>query len=127
MTDHYEDSDEHRERVLKNTQVLGFIAGYWVRRRLLLAATVALTLASVGFDLAVPWTAGNLVDAVAGKGVAQTAWTHWAAFVGVYFAALVTRNAAMRWFWIPLAADNMKELVDEAFKKVQSFSADWHA
>src|SRR5262249_14441539 len=37
------------------------------------------------------------------------------------------RNAAMRWFWIPLATRNMKELVDEAFKKVQAFSADWHA
>ncbi|HEX4710601.1 ABC transporter ATP-binding protein [Phenylobacterium sp.] len=127
MTDHYEDSDEHRERTLKNSQVLGFIARFWLRRRWLLAGTVILTLASVGFDLAVPWTAGALVDAVAHRGIADPAWRAWGFFVGVYFAALVTRNAAMRWFWIPLAAKNMKELIDEAFKKVQSFSADWHA
>jgi ATP-binding cassette subfamily B protein len=30
-------------------------------------------------------------------------------------------------FWIPLASSNMKEMTDEGFKKVQSFSADWHA
>jgi ATP-binding cassette subfamily B protein len=127
MTDHYEDTDDQRERVLKNTQVLGFIAGFWLRRRWLLAATVGLTVASVAFDLAVPWTAGRLIDAVSAHGVERVAWTAWAAFVAVYCCALVTRNAAMRWFWIPLAAKNMKELVDEAFKKVQAFSSDWHA
>jgi ATP-binding cassette subfamily B protein len=127
MTDHYEDTDEHKERTLKNTQVLAFIGRFWLRRRWLMAATTGLTLASVGFDLAVPWTAGKLVDAVAARGVAGAAWTAWAWFVGAYLAALVTRNLAMRWFWIPLAANNMKELIDEAFRKVQSFSADWHA
>src|SRR6185503_20057243 len=30
-------------------------------------------------------------------------------------------------FLIPLSANNMKDMTDEAFKKVQSFSADWHA
>jgi ATP-binding cassette subfamily B protein len=30
-------------------------------------------------------------------------------------------------FWIPLASANMKEMTDEGFRKVQSFSADWHA
>lgn len=32
MTDHYEDADEQRDRVLKNSQVLAFIAGFWLRR-----------------------------------------------------------------------------------------------
>src|SRR5689334_9316853 len=127
MTDHYEDVDEQKERVLKNTQVLGFIARFWMRRRWLMAATTLLTITSVGFDLAVPWTAGNLEDAIADRGLAGTAWRAWAFFVGVYLCALVTRNLAMRWFWIPLAANNMKELIDEAFRKVQSFSSDWHA
>src|SRR6185503_21229159 len=30
-------------------------------------------------------------------------------------------------FLIPLSANNMKDMTDEAFKRVQSFSADWHA
>ena len=127
MTDHYEDTDDQRSRVLSNRQVLGFIARFWLRRRALLAATVVLTLLSIGFDLSVPWAAGRLVDAVAG-GVAKhrAAWTAWGLLVGAYGAALVLRNTAMR-FWNPLAAANMKEMVDEAFRKVQAFSADWHA
>jgi len=37
----------------------------------------------------------------------------------------VIRNVAMR-FLTPLSANNMKDLTDEAFRRVQSFSADWH-
>ncbi|HSV03111.1 MAG TPA: ABC transporter ATP-binding protein [Phenylobacterium sp.] len=127
MTDHYEDTDDQHSRVLSNGQVLGFIAGFWLRRRWLLGATIVLTLISIGFDLSVPWAAGRLVDAVAG-GLARRhdAWTSWGLLVGAYGAALVLRNAGMR-FWNPLAARNMKQMVDEAFRKVQAFSADWHA
>ncbi len=32
MTEHYEDADDTRERVLKNRQVLGFISRFWLRR-----------------------------------------------------------------------------------------------
>ena len=127
MTDHYEDTDDARERVLKNRQVLGFIAGFWTRRPWLLAGTVGLTLVAICFDLATPWAAGKLVDAVGvGPSNADIAWRAWAVFVGVYFAFSVIRNMAMR-FLIPLSANNMKEMTDEAFKRVQSFSADWHS
>jgi ATP-binding cassette subfamily B protein len=127
MTEHYEDSDEHRERVLKNGQVLGFIAAFWRRRPLLLAGTIGLTLLAIAFDLALPRAAGALVDAVAkGPSNADPAWRAWAAFVGVYLAFSVIRNLAMR-FLIPMSANNMKDMTDEAFKRVQSFSADWHA
>ena len=54
MTDHYEDTDDTRDRVLKNRQVLGFISRFWLRRPGLLAATIALTLAAIAFDLALP-------------------------------------------------------------------------
>src|SRR6185369_7192322 len=50
----------------------------------------------------------------------------WAIFVGVDLAFSVIRNTAMR-FLIPMSANNMKDMTDEAFKRVQSFSADWHA
>jgi ATP-binding cassette subfamily B protein len=127
MTDHYEDTDEGRERVLKNRQVLGFIARFWLRRPWLLAGTVALTLAAIGFDLSLPWASGRLVDAVgAGPSDPGPAWRACAVFVGVYLAFSVIRNAAMR-FLIPMSANNMKDMTDEAFRRVQSFSADWHA
>ncbi|MDB5492802.1 MAG: ABC-type multidrug transport system, ATPase and permease component [Phenylobacterium sp.] len=127
MTDHYEDSDSAKQRVLTNRQVLAYLGGYWLRRRSLLSITLGLTLVSIGFDLSVPYAAGQLVDAVAsGPGRLHDAWGAWGLLAGVYGAGLVIKNLAMR-AWNPFAAANMKELIDEAYRKVQSFSADWHA
>ena len=127
MTDHYEDTDEGRLRVLKNRQVLGFISRYWLRRPWLLAGTISLTLIAIAFDLSLPWASGRLVNAVAaGPSYPDPAWRAWALFVGVYLAFSVIRNTAMR-FLIPMSANNMKDMTDEAFHRVQGFSADWHA
>jgi ATP-binding cassette subfamily B protein len=127
MTDHYEDEEETRGRVLSNGQVLAFIARLWLRRRWLLSAAGGLMLVAVVFDLMLPWAAKQLIDAVASPArEAEPAWRAWALFVGVYVAFVITRNIAFR-FWNPLAARNMRDLTDEAFRKVQSFSADWHA
>lgn len=127
MTDHYEDGEDTKRRQLSNGQVLAFLAGYWRRRPWLLSATVGLTLAAIGFDLALPWAAGQLVDAVsAGLGNADSAWKAWAIFVGVYAAFSVIRNTAMR-FLTPFSANNMKDITDDGFRRVQTFSSDWHA
>ncbi|MFD3265098.1 ABC transporter ATP-binding protein [Phenylobacterium ferrooxidans] len=126
MTEHYEEVDESANRVLSNRQVLGFVMGYWLRRPWLLAGTLVMTLAGIGFDLAMPWASGRLVDAVtAGPSSQDTAWVAWGLFVGVYLVGSLMRNLAPR-FWIPLAAGNMREITEEGFGKVQSFSADWH-
>src|SRR5579872_2616931 len=50
VMDQYEDDEENRARVLSNGQVLAFIAGYWNRRRWRAYATVACTLAAIGFE-----------------------------------------------------------------------------
>jgi ATP-binding cassette subfamily B protein len=127
MTEQYEDVEEQRHRVMSNGQVLGFIAGFWMRRRGLLFAAVGLTLVAVAFDLSLPWAAGRLVDALAGgPAAAGGAWKAWALFVGVYLTFSVVRNVAFR-FWNPLAARNMEEMTNEGFRRVQAFSADWHA
>jgi ATP-binding cassette subfamily B protein len=127
MTDHYEDEEETRERQLSNRKVLGFIATYWRRRPWLMAGTIVLTLIAVGFDLMLPWAAGRLVDAVAaGPDNADQAWAAWAVFVGVYLGFSVIRNTAMR-FLTPFSANNMKDMTDDGFRRVQSFSSDWHA
>ncbi|PZQ65085.1 MAG: multidrug ABC transporter ATP-binding protein [Phenylobacterium zucineum] len=127
MTDHYEDEEDNRERQLSNGQVLGFVAGYWRRRPWLMTATVVLTLVAIGFDLMMPWAAGRLVDAVtAGPANPDPAWRAWLLFVGVYLAFSVIRNTAMR-FLIPFSTGNMKEMTDDGFRRVQSFSSDWHA
>ncbi len=127
MTDHYEDTEDQKARVLKNSAVLAFIAKFWLRRPWLLTGTVTFVIAAIAFDLATPWASGRLVDAVThGQSNAASAWRAWAIFVGVYFAFSMIRNLSMR-FWIPLASSNMKEMTDEGFQRVQSFSADWHA
>jgi ATP-binding cassette subfamily B protein len=127
MTEHYEDTEETKERVLSNAQVLGFIARFWARRPLLMIGGLSFTLGSIGLDMALPWASGKLVDAVAaGPAGIKDAWGAWGLFVGVYLALAVVRNVSNR-FWIPVAARNMRDMTDEGFARVQSFSADWHA
>jgi ATP-binding cassette subfamily B protein len=127
MTEHYEDNEETKERVLSNAQVLGFIARFWMRRPGLMVGVTVFTLGSIALDMALPWASGRLVDAVAaGQSGIPQAWNAWGLFVGVYLALALVRNAANK-FWIPVAARNMREMTDEGFARVQSFSADWHA
>jgi ATP-binding cassette, subfamily B, bacterial len=122
-----EDTGEFRKRTLSNGQVMAFIARYWRRRPRFMAATIILSLIAIGFELQVPVAAQSLVNAVLkGRGEASGAWAAWAYLVGVYAVASVFRNIGNR-FWNPLAARTMEEMTNEGFKRVQSFSADWHA
>ena len=128
MTDATDESpDGARKRALSNRQVLAFIAAQWMRRPRLFAATVALALAALGFELCMPLATKQLVDAVAGphQGPAR-AWAAWKLFVGVFIGFTVLRNLSFR-FWNPLAARNMEDMTNDAFARVQTFSADWHA
>jgi ATP-binding cassette subfamily B protein len=122
------DADAHARKVLTNGQVLAYIARQWTRRPLWFAATATLMLMAVLCDLTAPWLAGHLVTAVshAPEQGTDPAWRAWAAFAGIYVVLLIVRNAGFL-SWNPLAARNMENLVTEAFERVQSFSADWHA
>jgi ATP-binding cassette subfamily B protein len=127
MSEQYEDDEGARERVLSNGQVMAFIAGFWLRRRWLLLGAAGLMLVAVVFDILLPTAAKALIDAVSApvRDPAR-AWQAWGLFVGVYVAFVITRNIAFR-FWNPLAARNMEEMTNEGFRRVQAFSADWHA
>lgn len=117
-----------RKRALGNAQVLRFIASRWMRRKTGFFASAGLMLVAVAFDLSLPWAAGRLIDAVTRgpEAAADGAWLAWALFVGVYVCAFSVRISVFR-FWNAFAAGNMKDLADEAFDRVQSFSSDWHA
>ena len=122
MSEQYEDEEVTRGRVLSNGQVLAFIAGFWLRRPWLLIASAGLMLLAVGFDILMPTAAKALIDAVSDPARnANNAWQAWGLFVGVYVAFVITRNIAFR-FWNPLAAHNMAEMTNEAFRRVQTFS-----
>jgi ATP-binding cassette, subfamily B, bacterial len=126
--DQYDDDESNRERVLGNGQVLAFIATYWGRRRWRVSLTIACVLLAIVFETWSPRAAQGLVDITAkGAGVPQQAvWMAWATLVGVFFASSIIRNLGFRFFWNPLAAHNMEEMTNEGFRRVQSFSADWH-
>jgi ATP-binding cassette subfamily B protein len=116
-----------RKRVLSNGQVLAFIASQWMRRPRLLAATFACLTAAVAFDLVMPQASGWLIDAITKKGVPPSrAWFDWLLFVGLWQGYVLSRNIELR-FWNPFAARNMEDMTNDAFRRVQSFSADWHA
>jgi ATP-binding cassette subfamily B protein len=127
MTDSPEQDGQPR-KVLSNGQVLAFVARQWMRRPRWFALTAGLMLLAVAFDLTAPWMADGLVTAVsrppeqAGVG---DAWRAWGAFAAVYVVLLLVRNAGFL-TWNPFAAQNMEALINEAFARVQSFSADWH-
>ena len=129
MTDLTDDDDDApRKRVLTNTQVLGFIAGRWMRRPWHFSGAAALMLCAVAADLSLPWASGALVEAVSLGPAAggDAAWRAWGFFVGVYVLFFLSRNAAFR-VWNPFAARNMEDLANDSFARVQSFSSDWHA
>jgi ATP-binding cassette subfamily B protein len=128
MTEAADDApDGVRKRVLSNGQVLAFIASQWLRRPRLLAATFACLAAAVAFDLVMPQASGWLVDAITTKGAPRSrVWTDWLLFIALWQGYVLSRNVQLR-FWNPFAARNMEDMTNDAFAKVQSFSADWHA
>ncbi|HEY1750443.1 MAG TPA: ABC transporter ATP-binding protein, partial [Caulobacteraceae bacterium] len=124
----YDDDEADRQRVLSNWQVLKFVAGYWGRQRWRVAATVTVGLVAIAFEIYMPTAASRLVEVTShpptpGGG----AWQAWALFVLAYALFGLIRNLGFRTFWNPLAAQNMQEMTNEAFRRVQSFSSDWHA
>lgn len=123
----YEDEEAGRARVLSNAQVLGFIAGYWLRRPLLASATVTLVLVAIGCELLIPTASQALINAIVeGPARAHRAWRAWAWLSVIYLGFVLSRNIAMR-PWNRLAVRTMREMTNEAFTRVQAFSADWHA
>ncbi|HEY4031671.1 MAG TPA: ABC transporter ATP-binding protein [Caulobacteraceae bacterium] len=127
MTDAAEQDGQGRE-VLSNGQVLAFIVRQWMRRPRWFVLSAGLMLIAVCCDLTAPWMADGLVTAVSHAPEAGTdqAWRAWAAFSGIYVALYAIRNVAFV-TWNPFAARNMEGLITDAFARVQSFSADWHA
>lgn len=129
MSDDFDidDAEDKPRRALSNAQVLGFVARRWMRRPRAFFASAGLMLLAVLCDLSVPWAAGALVQAIsAADRDTDAVWRIWGLFVGLYVAFFLFRNIAFR-VWNPFAARNMEEITNDAFRRVQQFSSDWHA
>ena len=110
------------------SQVVRYVWGYWRRSPLSLAAMVALMLAATLCDVFMPVLAGRLIDALSGgpeAGLSPALWA-FAAFIGLSVVYRALRDGALR-LYIHLAPGVMRNVVTDAFHRVQRFSADWHA
>ena len=121
------DEDSRRARPLGNREVVGYIVGHWMDEPGKFALVVALMLGSTACDLSIPWASRGLINAVSAPArQTDAAWLAWASLSGLYAAFYVIRTAmfrAMNGFYTRI----MSRIVTEGFRRVQGFSADWHA
>ena len=111
--------------------IMRFAFHYWRPNALLGVTGTALMLLSVVMDAILPVYTGKIIDALTQKQNSDAeAWRMvWAAFT--VFALLAFANQAFRLlamaFWNRFAVRNLYAIVTEGLRKVQRFSADWHA
>ncbi|MFI4935160.1 MAG: ABC transporter ATP-binding protein [Caulobacterales bacterium] len=122
-----DDDDETRPRMLTNGQVLGFIGRHWLREPRRFAFIICLLLISTTCDMTIPWATRGLINAVSTpERVTTAAWRAWATLSGLYLCFYMIRSGMFRTM-NGFYARIMARIVDEGFRRVQSFSTDWHA
>jgi ATP-binding cassette subfamily B protein len=110
-------------------QIFRYLWARWRSQPGKLAGFAVFFAIAIACDLALPEVSARLVQALSagptpeGIDAAEQAMI---VFAIVAFTMHFARNFGVR-FWIPFAARNMKAIVDDGFKDVQRFSADWHA
>ncbi|WP_312160236.1 ABC transporter ATP-binding protein [Phenylobacterium sp.] len=126
MSEPYDD-DGDRPRTLTNTQVLGFMAGHWMREPRKFATIIGLGLVATVCDLLIPWATRGLINAVSSpEKVTDAAWIAWASLSGLYVVFYMARTSMFR-VMNGFYARIMSRMVKEGFARVQAFSSDWHA
>jgi ATP-binding cassette subfamily B protein len=110
--------------------VLGFVLGHWRRRPATLGGIAAAVIAATMADVLIPLFAGRLVDAVA-RGAADPAARAAAIAALTAMGALGAAIVALRHLAVlgivRLTLGVMTALAQDAFRRVQRFSTDWHA
>ncbi|MES1197426.1 MAG: ABC transporter ATP-binding protein [Pseudomonadota bacterium] len=122
------DEDEFGPLKAPLGDVVAYVVKRWMSQPHYFFAFLSLYVLAVSCDLALPVVSGAMVQALsAGPGLGNAhVLTTYGLFAAVAFGFYFFRNTSVR-FWIPLAARNMRNIVDDGFKDVQRFSADWHA
>ncbi|ABS62176.1 ABC transporter related [Parvibaculum lavamentivorans DS-1] len=113
-------------------RIAAFLWDHWRRHPVRGSLLIGLMLVSVAFDVAFPIVSGRLVDAVAQAEtppapsdidlVLLALWL----FVGQALGFQTSRRAAML-VWAGFASRVMREIVTEAFHRVQRYPTDWHS
>jgi len=131
MSDAYDFDDEKEGAQRKATfaQVAAFMWKHWSSQPRKLAAVGVLFGVAIIADLAMPFAAKQLVDALSAGPTAagqDAALWGYGVVVALAFIYYMGRNIGVR-FHIPFASKNMERIVTDGFRDVQRFSADWHA
>jgi ATP-binding cassette subfamily B protein len=122
-----DDDDASRPRILSNRQILGYIASHWLREPVRFGFIWVLILAAAACDLSIPWATRGLMNAVAApQRLTAQAWRAWATLSALYFVFYATRSSTFR-IMNGFYSRIMSRMVSEGFRRVQSFSTDWHA
>ncbi len=119
------EDEESGERVLSNATVLKFLAKQWMRRPKQFAVIVAVTVAGIVCDIAVPLAVKPVIDAVS-AGDTSAAWAGFFVLAALWAVFCIMRNTGGR-LMTPFATANMRDMTAEAFAKVQTYSSQWHS
>ncbi|MEO0393686.1 MAG: ABC transporter ATP-binding protein, partial [Pseudomonadota bacterium] len=99
---------------------------YWRQHPGLVLGVLGLSFVMTAADILAPWVAGWIVDAVTVERSVETAMWAVAAYVGLMMVFNLSKHTTEQ-LWIRLAPKCMEQIVNDAFQRVQRFSADWHA
>src|SRR5262249_10183001 len=127
MSEPFDDEDERRPLAAPARMIVRYVWRRWMKYPVHLWGFMVLYVIAVGCDLALPAVSGAMVEML-GQGPRPDSGVTgvYLMFVAVAFGFYFFRNVSVR-FWIPLAANNMRDIAVDGFKDVQRFSADWHA
>lgn len=110
-------------------QVFLFVWRYWTRFPVRFTLIVSGVLLAVYLEILIPARSAELVTALQGatpgSGL-QSAWGAAGWLLATFTAVFAVRQLYLR-IWVRFAADVMRHLVSDGFRRVQRFSSDWHA
>ncbi|MFW6027314.1 MAG: ABC transporter ATP-binding protein [bacterium] len=109
--------------------MLKFSWSYWRRHPRVLAVLGVCLVIMTAAQVSLPLLAGRLIDTVSAEvsgSQEARAGAAVAAFIGIMLLLDATRNAGTR-FLIWFATNCMSRVLNDAFRRVQRFSTDWHA
>jgi ATP-binding cassette subfamily B protein len=105
--------------------VLGFTFAHWAKQRGRATGIVVGISCATLTEIFVPVYAGRLVDALAGN-IRAAALSAFGTMVGLGLAMVVLRHVA--WMGVvPFTLRLMSDIAQDAFARVQKFSAEWHS
>jgi ATP-binding cassette subfamily B protein len=111
--------------------VFRFLLRHWAAHLWLVGLTAGAMILATLTDVFLPVYAGNLVTAVSLAGSDRAAALHQALLALAVMAALGVTQTVLRYGVfrgiVRLTLENMREVAQEAFWRVQRFSADWHS